>query len=172
MPSQFHKFLKKKLDQKHNHSSSSSSSRRRRRPFNCRNDNTNPMSQAHYNDATSSNSFASSSPNNDYDSNMSNTGSNFSQSTNTCSTNKQQRRQWIGKRKGMLNSGKSNDNLDLKILDTEAKIQSQIRQLAIETLDEKRGSNRSNKGESKAKLMTSAGVLLFDGLGTSMFVCL
>ncbi len=158
MTSQFHKFLKKKLDQKHNHSSSSSS--RRRRPFNCRNDDSNPMSQVHYNDTTSSNSFDASSRNNDYDSNMSNTGSNFSQSTK--GTNNKQRKKWMG----MLNSDKSNDSLDLKILDTEAKIQSQIRQLAIETLDEKGGSNRGNNGKNKPKLMTSAGVLLFDGLGT------
>lgn len=66
-------------------------------------------------------------------------------------------------------SNRVDDSLDKKILEAEAKVKSQIRQLASESFDyDDNGEfNNYNKEKRKIRLMTTAGVLLFDGLGKS-----
>ena len=99
------------------------------------------------------------------------------------------KRSWrrnFGKR-GKITTNSSMTSLDRRIIETEEKVQAQIRQLTSGSFDDDDDDNNEECGEgnnrtrargsdnyhehngekSKMRLMTTSGVLLFDGLGES-----
>jgi hypothetical protein len=67
-----------------------------------------------------------------------------------------------------IQSSNSSASLDRKILEAEAKVKSQIRQLASESFDDDDDDSyyeEYHDEKRKMRLMTTTGVLLFDGLG-------
>ncbi len=89
---------------------------------------------------------------------------------NAKSSKKRNQKKEKKKKKNSTRSTKrvlSTTSLDRKMLDTEAKIQKQVRELASDSFIAESERNLGNKDEGKQKmrLMTTSGVLLFDGLG-------
>lgn len=77
--------------------------------------------------------------------------------------------------KKTTNRIKAKSSYDKKILEVEAKLKSQLRQLASGSYDEHQSDNEKENGYSNSmlenrnmRLMSTAGVLLFDGLGKAI----
>jgi hypothetical protein len=77
--------------------------------------------------------------------------------------------------KKTTNRIKAKSSYDKKILEVEAKLKSQLRQLASGSYDEHQSDNEKENGYSNSmlenrnmRLMSTAGVLLFDGLGKTI----